>query len=239
MCLLVITATATAASGQSSAPHTAPLPEPSKGTARITLGQHTGNARAAKHGMGHTAGGQIEISQPAEDTIIIRMSGSVAASQCAFKTAQAVIDFVQTLQFAVDFNNKTSSGKLMMECSANGLLRTQGLHATVTMNGAMAMLLAGPDHIATVSLPPRAVGGGDSLAIHESSGPNCIPLYSGCFAVQQQFSITAAHEKGMACHRASAQFSSMPSEWIGSADPFMSVDASGLGYQLTIRAIPD
>ena len=217
----------------------APLPTSAPTAARITLGQHAGNARAGKHGQGHTAGGQIEISQPADDTVVVRMTGSVASSQSAFKAARTAMEFVQTLNFTVDFGDKTSSGTLILECSANGLLRGQGLHSTVTMLGATATLLSGPDHLAVVSIPSRMVAGGDSMAIHESSGPTCVPIFSGCYTVQQQFSIAASQDTGLACHKASAQFSSMPSDWIGSADPFVSVDASNLGYHLTLRAISD
>ena len=235
--ILMIAVTAVIA-GSAAGQTLAPLPTPAT-AARITLGQHAGNAHASKHGQGHTAGGQIEISQPANDTIVVRMTGSVASSQSAFKAAQAAMEFVQTLNFTVDFGDKTSSGKLILECSANGLLRGQGLHSAVTMHGATATLMSGPDYLVAVSLPSRMVGGGDSTAIRESSGPRCVPILSGCYTVQQQFRIAASQDTGLACHKASAQFSSMPSDWIGSADPFATVDASDLGYQLTLRAVSD
>ena len=128
-----------------------------------------------------------------------------------------------------------------MQVKVNGLLRGEGKHASVGITNAATSVFCGPNEVASLPIPPRMAGGCDSAAVSAAHGPVCVPIYAGCYSLRQQFSIAASQPKGLACHKASAQFSpgSLAPTWIGSSDPFHSADASNLGYQLILRVVPD
>ncbi|MEM8678191.1 MAG: hypothetical protein AAGF97_02445 [Planctomycetota bacterium] len=210
-------------------------------TARIILGPQSGTAKPTQRGMSYTGGGNIEITQPTPDTVVITMGGSVAAASTLFTCGEALLNFIHEQQFAIEFSDPMASGKLYMQVKVNGLLRGAGPHASVGMNQAISSLFSGPNELATVPVAPQAAGGCDSAAITTSQGPVCVPVSCGCYSVRQQFSIYAMQSKGLACAKASAQFSpgSLGSTWVATRDPFQSADASNLGYQLILRVVPD
>ena len=211
-------------------------------TAKITLGPLQGDARPSLHGQSKTVGGTIDVSQPSPDKLVVRMSGSAAAIGCCLKNADAAMEFMENLQFMVEFSQPGFVGTLMLDSRADGLLTSQGKEATAGMLGATATVLAGSqDELVTVSLPERIIGGCDSVAVSVSEGPVCVPVASGCYALQQQFQIGAFHKSGVVvCGKATAEFATpaLPPAWLGASYPFADVDRSHLGYTVTLRVLP-
>ncbi len=93
-------------------------------TAKIVLGSHDGSALPGIRGHGYTGGGNIDISQPTPDALVITMTGAVAACANVFATAEAALEFCQGVHFAVEFSQPGCTGKLIMQAKVNGLLRT-------------------------------------------------------------------------------------------------------------------
>jgi hypothetical protein len=210
-------------------------------TAKIILGPQAGTAKPSQRGSSYTGGGNIEVAQPTPDTVVIVMGGSVAASSTLFKGGEAMLAFFHDQRFAVEFSDPAATGKLVMQVKVNGLLRGAGAHASVGLTNAVTSIFSGPNEIASLPIPPRMAGGCDSTAISATYGPVCVPVYAGCYSLRQQFSIAASQPKGLACHKASAQFSpgSLGPTWIGTNDPFQSADASNLGYEVILRVVPN
>ncbi|MEM8681579.1 MAG: hypothetical protein AAGF97_19710, partial [Planctomycetota bacterium] len=94
---------------------------------------------------------------------------------------------------------------------------------------------------AMVTIPGRAVGCDESLAINASQGPVCAPIGEGCYHLHQEYRLFAMQPKSCSCGKAIAEFapSSLSSTWLGLSYPFKDVDKSRFGYEVTIRVIPD
>ena len=210
-------------------------------TAKITLGPRDGAARPMKRGQSVTGGGNIDVSQPAPDTLVIRMTGNVGACGHLLAAAEAALDFYENLQFAVEFSQPGHMGKLLITSTVNGALSGRGKQSVVGMGEAVVSVAFGPNPIASLAIPARAVGCDDSMAINASQGPVCAPVVAGCYQLSQTFRIFAAQPKGCSCGKAIGEFSpsALSSTWIGSSYPFQQVDKSGFGYQVTIRVVPD
>jgi hypothetical protein len=210
-------------------------------TATITIGTRDGAARPDRHGQSATVGGDIDISQPAPDTLVVRMSGNVAACGSLLAGANAAIDFFENLQFAVEFSQPGHSGKLVITSTVNGLLSAKGKHSTVGMSDANVSIGCGPNPIVSIPIPARSAACGESIALNTSQGPICAPIYAGCYNLRQSFTIFAIQKAGLTCGKAIAEFSpsALSSSWIGSSYPFQQVDQTGFGYKVTIRVVPD
>ena len=209
--------------------------------AKITLGPREGAAHPMRQGQSVTGGGNIDVSQPAPDTLVIRMSGNVAACGNLLAGANAALDFYENLQFLVEFSQPGHTGKLVIVSTVNGVLSGKGKHASVGMSDANVVITCGPNSIASIPIPARSAGCGESFALNASQGPICAPIYAGCYNLRQDFTIFASHKAGVLCGKAIAEFSPSPlsSSWIGASYPFQQVDKKGFGYEVTVRVVPD
>ena len=75
---------------------------------------------------------------------------------------------------------------------------------TVGVGDAMATVTIGPEPIATVTIPGRAVGCDESLAINASQGPVCAPIGEGCYHLHQEYRLFAMQPKSCSCGKAIA-----------------------------------
>jgi hypothetical protein len=210
-------------------------------TAKITLGPHEGTATPTKVGHAKTGDGTIEVSQPAPDTLVVRMNGSAAASGSPFCSASAMFDFLEEQQFQVEFSQPDHVGQLILQAELHGLLVCHGKMASAGMPTAVVSVFSGPQELGSLPLPERMVHGKESAAVHLSQGPVCMPIPAGCYGLRQQFRISAVLLKGCCLGgRALAEFSpsALPSFWQGSGYPFEEVDKQNLGYTVTLRAVP-
>lgn len=223
------------ASGQEAGGQRAPV------TARITLGPREGAAHPTGCGRTATGGGNIYVTQPAPDTVVIRMAGNVAACGNLLVGANAALEFRQNLQFAIAFSEPDHTGQLIMESKVIGVLSGKGTHAAVGVTDATVSITCGPSEIATLTVSPRSVGSGESFAFNVAEGPVCAPVYQGCYHLHQVFKIFAQQDGGGVCGKAVAEFSPSPlaANWLGPSYPFQQVDKTNFGYEVTLRVVPD
>ncbi len=109
------------------------------------------------------------------------------------------------------------------------------------MVDATSSLACGPSQLAVLPLPARMEADGASRALTASCGPVNVPIQSGQFSLWQHFRIAASQGHGLACCKASAEFSpsALSDAWIATRDPFHGVDKQNLGYQVILRVVPD
>ena len=157
--------------------------------ATINLGARSGCSHPTKHGHAYTGGGDISVTQPTPDSLVVRMHGAVAACGNPFCDACSVMEFVHDLDFHVDVTPMGCPAKLLIESHAYGLLRGRGKTGVAEMTDAVAMLSAGSNEIVSLGLPPSCITGCEALAPITSRGPICVPICSGCYHLRQQFKI--------------------------------------------------
>lgn len=210
-------------------------------TARIVLGAHDGAAHPAVRGHGYTGGGNIDIAQPAADTLVITMTGTVAACASPLNSSEATLDFQQGVQFGVEFSPPSATGRLIVQAKLNGLLRAKGKCSVAGMTHATTTLGSCQSEIAVLPLAARMVSCGDAVALTASHGPVVVPIGAGQFNLSQHFQVTTSAARGLKCARSSAEFSTaaLPENWSISPDPFHGANKDDLGYQVMIQVIPD
>src|SRR5437899_2103127 len=79
-------------------------PAPSAPPATISLGPRQGRATPQRHGFNHTGGGNIDVAQPAPDTVVVTMTGVAVAGGHPAKDSLASLafDLVQNFEVAFD-----------------------------------------------------------------------------------------------------------------------------------------
>src|ERR1043165_991289 len=88
-----------------------PAPPPPK--VGFVLKDRHGHATPARTDAAHTAGGNIDVSQPREDTLIITMTGVVTAGPHPCKASAAGMDFDLDQEIAIGFTDpKVKKAKL-------------------------------------------------------------------------------------------------------------------------------
>src|SRR5262245_8128638 len=108
------------AAGQQVTINVAPA-TPSAPPASLILGPRHGHVTPERHGCTHTGGGNIDVAQPAPDTLVITMSG-VAVAYGSVCDASAAQNFDLDQAFEVSFDNpKLKKAKLTMEGRVIGL----------------------------------------------------------------------------------------------------------------------
>jgi hypothetical protein len=210
-------------------------------TARIIFGAHDGAAHPTICGRGYSGGGNIDISQPAPDTLVITMTGTVAACANPLKMSEATLDFRQGMQFAVEFSAPNGTGKLMMQAKVNGFVRAKGKQSIAGMTDATTTLSCGQGQIAVVPLTARVASCGDAFAVTASHGPVVVPICAGQFNLWQHFQIATAQPQGLLRCKSIAEFSAaeLPDAWSVNPDPFDGANKEDLGYQVIIQVAPD
>src|SRR5207237_3530732 len=91
----------------------------------ITLGSRHSHVTPSRQGFTHTGGGNIDVAQPAPDTVVITMTGVAVAGPHPFKESNATLTFQlnQALEIAID-NPKVKRAKVTLEGRVIGLLRS-------------------------------------------------------------------------------------------------------------------
>src|SRR6266852_570950 len=88
----------------------------------ITLGARHGHVTPFRSGFTHTGAGNIDVAQPAPDTVIITMTGVAVAGGHPCKSSVATLDFDLEQCFEVSFvDAKLKKAKLSLEARVIGL----------------------------------------------------------------------------------------------------------------------
>src|SRR5206468_817432 len=122
-----------------------------------------------RQGFTHTGGGNIDVAQPAPDTLIITMSGVVVAGGHPCRDSTATLDFDLNQSFEVNFDNpKLKKAKLVMEGRVMGLLRSHSRGGGSAGEGlGCASVITGDRALLTVCVPQHSVAGGENLSIND------------------------------------------------------------------------
>jgi hypothetical protein len=221
-------------------PATAPSPP-----ASIVLGSRHGHVTPHRCGFTHTGGGNIDISQPTSDVVVITMTGVAVAGAHPFSDSVASMNFDLMQNFEISFDNpKLKKAKLVLEGRVIGLLRshTKGGGSAGEGPGCASVLRDG-NTLVTLCVPEHAVACGENLSINDHEGPIEIPIATGKYTLAQTFVITASHPGTLRpCKAASTEFAPDPALdplWISYWEPFHGAIKKDFGFQITMKVVED
>lgn len=217
-------------------------PAPSGPTVSIDLGSRKADGTPHRRGFTHTGGGNIDVAQPAPDTVVVTMTGVAVAGGHPCKESAASLSFDLCQDFEVTFAKPdVKKAKLTIEARVIGLLRSHakgGGEASINCP-AHASVTAGDTALVTVSLAGRGVAAGENLSVNDRQGPMPVPITAGKFALHQQFGIQAGHRKCLLpCKAASAEFAPDPALdplWISYWEPFHGAAKKDFGFQVILK----
>jgi hypothetical protein len=219
-----------------------PVPPPPPKVGFVLKDRH-GHAMPARTHTARAGGGNTDVAQPREDTLIITMSGVVTAPPHPTKPSASVMDFDLNQEFTIGFADpKLQKAKLTIEAQVVGLLRgdRHGGSAAVS-NAGVAISCAGVC-ILSQSIERHAVGGDAHLAINDHKGPVSIPVPAGDYHLRQTFRIDAAHVRSICGKAAAAEFAPEPAldpTWISVTDPFHGANKKDFGFRVILRVEPE
>ena len=204
----------------------------------LSLGTRNSKVTPCRTGCTHTGGGNIDVQQPAPDTIVVTMSGVAVAygGPVGAASASQVFDLAQ--QFEVSFDKPTvKAAKLTVEGRLIGLLRSSKVGSAEVSAAATVAGGTGPGLV--LSMPGHSVSGGESSSINDKEAPAGIVVAAGKYNLSQSFKVTAIMPKCVLAHKApSAEFAPDPALdplWISSKEPFKGASKKDLGFQITIK----
>jgi hypothetical protein len=224
-------------------PPSAPPPSARPSRVAFVLKNRHGHAVPDRSGTSHTAGGNIDVAQPRDDTLVITMTGAVVAGPHPCKASAATMDFDLNQDFEIIFADpKLTKARLTIEAQVIGLLRgdKHGGSASVC-NGAAAIAGADGNGVG-LSIEGHAVGGDDNLAINDRKGPVNVAVCAGPYHVLQTFRINAVHARSICGTAASAEFAPDPAldpTWISVTDPFRGANKKEFGFRVTLHLEPE
>jgi hypothetical protein len=228
----------------------APVPRPiSKGPdVMLVLGPGEGTATPVKKCCSRAGAGNILITQPAPDTIVVTMTGAVVAAGHPCKNSVATYEFNLEQCFEVVVNSpQVKSARLVLDGQVMGVLRTSN-HCckptgTAESEAAHAAIVCGPEQLVAISLPPRSASCGEDLSVYNRDGPVCVPVVPGKLALHQAFGIKAVQPCSPAlCKGVSAEFAPSPAveaDWLSHFEPFHGANKKDFGFRVTIKVIPE
>jgi len=218
---------------------------PPSPTVTITLGSRHGHGTPHRQGCSHTGGGNIDVTQPSPDTVVITMTGVAVACGSPCAAGHAALDFDLDQCFEVVFEKpEVKSAKLTIEARVVGLLRSHCKgKGSATESTGCATILCGPEQIVTVCTPPHSVAAGENLSINDREGPLVVPLVAGAYRLHQTFHIGATQPRCfLPCKAPSAEFAPDPALdplWISYWEPFHGAQKKDFGFQVTIKVAAD
>jgi hypothetical protein len=210
----------------------------------ITLKDRQGLATPTRQGFAHTGGGNIDIVQPASDTVVITMTGVAVAGPHPLKESIASLAFQldQSVEIAFD-NPKLKRAKVSLEGRVTGLLRSHKGGGTAQHGPAHAAVSNGKAEILFLDVPSHCIGAGENLSINDRRGPLTASIGAGDYHLHQMFAVTASHPRSAKlCKAASAEFAPDPALdplWISYWEPFHGAAKKDFGFQVTLRVAPD
>jgi hypothetical protein len=219
-------------------------PAPSSSpTVTIILGDRHGHATPIRQGFTHTGGGNIDVQQPAPDTVVVTLLGVAVAGGHPCKPSAAIFDFAVEQCLEVSFEKDVKAAKLTVEGRLIGLLRSHchGGGSAEESHGC-AVVSSGPLRLTEMCVPAHGVAGGENLSINDQAGPLCAPISPGKYILRQSFHIAATHPRSLLpCKAASAEFAPDPALdplWISYWEPFKGAQKKDFGFRVTLKVAP-
>ncbi|HLW64156.1 MAG TPA: hypothetical protein VKS79_02475 [Gemmataceae bacterium] len=210
----------------------------------ITLQDRNSQALPQRQGFTHTGGGNIDVTQPAPDTIVISMTGVAVAGAHPIKDSTAAMIFELDQLFEINFENpKVKRAKVTLEGRLIGLLRTHPGSGSAAQGPAHAALACGNVELLAIEMPSHCVTGGENLSVNMHQGPAAVGLVAGQYHLHQTFTVSAAHPRTLKmCKASSSEFAPDPALdplWISYWEPFHGALKKDFGFQVTLKISPD
>jgi hypothetical protein len=211
----------------------------------ISLGARHAHVTPVRQGFTHTGGGNIDVAQPAADTIVVTMTGVAVAGAHPCKNSVATLNFELEQSLEISFEKpEVKRAKLTLEGRAIGLLRSHGKGGgSAEQQEARVSIMAGSKGLVTLNVPPHSVAAGENLSLNCREGPTSAPIAAGTFTLHTTFSLSASHPRCLKpCKATSAEFAPDPALdplWISYWEPFHGAAKKDFGLQITIKAAAD
>jgi hypothetical protein len=218
---------------------------PSSPPVTISLGARHAHVTPVRQGFTHTGGGNIDVAQPAADTVVVTMTGVAVAGAHPCKDSVATLNFELEQGLEISFEKpEVKRAKLTVEGRVIGLLRSQGKGGgAAEQQAGCATILAGSGTLVTWIVPPHSVTAGENLSLNCREEPVSANLVAGKFTLQETFAVTASHPRSFKpCKAASAEFAPDPALdplWISYWEPFHGAAKKDFGFQVTIKVAPE
>jgi hypothetical protein len=213
--------------------------------ASITLGERHGHVVPERRGFNHTGAGNIDVAQPAPDTVVITMTGVAVAGAHPGRDSVAAMNFDLTQSFDVNFDSsKLKKAKFVVEGRVIGLLRShRNGRGSASEGPGCATISSDATALVTLCVPEHSVACGDNLSINDHSGPVEVPVLPGKYTLHETFVVAARHDRNvLPCKAASAEFAPDPALdplWISYWEPFHGAIKKDFGFQITIKVVED
>jgi hypothetical protein len=210
----------------------------------VTLGKRVGRVVPHRQGLCHTGGGNIDVAQPAPDTVVVTMTGVAVAVGSPCGPGLAALDFDLNQAFELVFEKTdVKAAKLTLECRAIGLLRSHRGGGTAEEAHGCAGVCADTAALTSVCVPDQAVGGAENLSVNDHDGTVSVTLPAGRYTLHQVFYLSASHPRCLLpCKAASAEFAPDPALdplWISYWEPFHGAVKKDFGFQVTLKVAAD
>jgi hypothetical protein len=221
------------------APATAPAPPVS-----ITLASRHGHATPHRLGCCHTGGGNIDVSQPSSDTVVITMSGVAVAASTALCSGSAGMDFDLSQDFEISFDKPDlKAAKVTVEARAIGLLRSHSGGGVAELTHGQVSIGRQNGDVVSLAMPDHSAADGENLSINDHVGPVSAPISAGKFTLCQTVHFLASNPKCLLpCKASSAEFAPDPALdplWISYWEPFHGASKKDFGFQITLKVAAD
>jgi hypothetical protein len=209
----------------------------------ITLGARHGHVTPHRLGCCHTGGGNIDVAQPAADTVVITMTGVAVATGAPCGPGVAGMDFFLDQALEVTFEKSdVKAAELTLEGRVIGLLRSGSRGGVAEESGGCATVANGPESLATLCVPDHSVACADNLSLNDHEGPVAVPVRPGKYQLHQTWHVQASHARSvLLCKAASAEFAPDPALdplWISYWEPFHGAIKKDFGFQITLKVAP-
>ncbi|HEV3263072.1 MAG TPA: hypothetical protein VG013_39930 [Gemmataceae bacterium] len=226
-----------------------PPPGPARPAVQLLLGPGEGTATPHRTCCAHAGGGNVLVTQPANDTIATSMTGVVVAKSSPLDVGVASYTFELTQDFEVVFSDpKVRAARLLMEARVVGLLRSPncccaspGASAAVSIP-ADAAVRCGPQDLLALSLPARSASCGENLSVYNREGPASVLIAPGKYTLHEVFGIQATGGKwGCLCKGPSAEFApegALDARWVSPREPFHGANKNSFGFQVILKVVP-
>ncbi len=210
----------------------------------INLLNRDGKAWPNRKGFSHTGGGNIDVQQPAPDTVVITLGGVAVAGAhpISNSVAQMAFEVIQDLEVSFD-DPKVKKAKLTLEGRVIGLLRSHKGGGVAAISAATASL--GTDSIELLSLcaPTHTVTDGVNFSVNDHQGPVGVTVLAGKYTIRQGLCISATHPRNFCPMKASSsEFAPDPALdplWISYWEPFHGAAKKDFGFQIVIHVADD
>lgn len=221
----------------------APAQAPAGPQVTILLKGRHGHATPRRTGCTHTGGGNTDVAQPKDDTVIITMTGVAVAAPHPCRASSAAMEFTLEQCFEIAFTDpKLKRGKLTLDAVAVGLLRGDKHGGCASLDQGAAAVTSGGVNVLHLSLEPHSVCGCENLSVNDHVGPVSVPVLAGTYTLHQTFRVSATHKQGLWGKAASAEFAPDPALdplWISYWEPFHGAAKKDFGFRVILHVEPD